>query len=58
VLKLHLNSLFVFGLFCGNPAGNLERRFSRMDGAVAKMCAGRWWVCRMSQKNAIYWNWF
>jgi hypothetical protein len=26
----------------GNPAGALERSFSRMDGAVAKMRADRW----------------
>jgi hypothetical protein len=25
---------------------------------IATMRAGRWWVCQMSQKNAIYWNWF
>jgi hypothetical protein len=29
-----------------------------MDGAIAKMRVGRWWVCRMSQKNAIHWNSF
>jgi hypothetical protein len=29
-----------------------------MDGAITKMRVGRWWVCRMSQKKAIYWNWF
>jgi hypothetical protein len=26
----------------------------RMDGAIAKMRTGRWRVCRMSEKNAIY----
>jgi hypothetical protein len=25
-----------------------ERSFSRMDGMTAKMCAGRWWACRMN----------
>jgi hypothetical protein len=24
-----------------NPSGNLERSLSRMDGTIAKMCAGR-----------------
>jgi hypothetical protein len=32
----------------GNPAGDLERSFSRMDGAIAEMRADRWSVCRMS----------
>jgi hypothetical protein len=28
--------------------GDLECSFSRMDGTIAKMRAGRWWVRRMS----------
>jgi hypothetical protein len=46
------------GYFGGNPAGDLEHSFSRMDGAIATMCAGRSWVRQMSQKSAIHWNWF
>jgi hypothetical protein len=46
------NSIWTFcsysGYSGGNPAGDLERSSSPMDGATAKMRAGRWWVCWMS----------
>jgi hypothetical protein len=29
-------------------AGDLERSFSRMDGVIAKLRAGRWRVCWMN----------
>jgi hypothetical protein len=32
----------------GNPAGDIEHSFSRMDETIAKMRAGRWWICRIN----------
>jgi hypothetical protein len=37
-----LKTLPYSGYSGGNPAGDLERSFSRMDGAIAKMRTGRW----------------
>jgi uncharacterized protein YigE (DUF2233 family) len=36
--------LFVFRLFWRKSRGRPWRQFSRMDRAIAKMRAGRWWV--------------